>query len=718
MPASGRPETVARLSILARSLAREGHLVLRDAHLLTSHLHNTILIDEGEDGAAGDLLREARRAHGDRPWLRLTDRPPPAASRHPMARVLDLPSSVQALAWSPDGRHLATGGFDDSVQLWDRQGGAPRLLAGHDPTGELGHREPVVALAWPTPTSLASASLDGTAQLWNPESGTRGGRISGGGRVFDVAAAPDGERFATAHEAGSVGVLSTTGAHATLEATGRIFTVAWSPDGRWLAAGGDATTVWVWDARDGALAASLQGHTGWVQAVAWSPDGRTLATAGRDPTIRRWSTGTWDRLPPLGGAGPHTSALAWSPTGGELASAGWDRAVVVWDVAAGRPRTTYLGHVRWINALAWSPDGARLASADADGQVVLWDTATDGSTPAGHDAEVRTVALSPDGRLLASGGGGEPASEPGHRDTTVRLWAVPSGAPLGCLEGHDDAIMGLVWSPDGRTLASGSQDRTVRLWDPTAATLRTVAFETGGYVMAWSPDGTVASTAGDDRILLKDPSWRTIAALEGHTAPVTALAWSPDGGLLASGGRDGAILLWRRGTVLTRLEGASRQIHALAWSPDGQLLGAGSGISSVALQAMTRGTVEVRAAGAQVGVPLTEATGLLERVKDCTVRCWQVTTGELRAELRGHRDPVRALAWSADGAVLASAGEDRAVHVWDVANGRRRGTAYGRSWLLDVHLDADGTTVLVVDDGATTGNRPILYRFDRAVPPR
>ena len=107
-----------------------------------------------------------------------------------------------------------------------------------------------------------------------------------------------------------------------------------------------------------------------------------------------------------------------------------------------------------------------------------------------------------------------------------------------------------------------------------------------------------------------------------------------------------------------------------------------------------------------------------ERARDCTVRWWQANTGELRAGLRGHRDPFRALPWSADGAVLASAGEDRAVHVWDVTSGRRRGPAYARSWLLDVHLDADGSTVLAVDDGAATGNQPIVYRFDRAVPPR
>ena len=279
--------------------------------------------------------------------------------------------------------------------------------------------------------------------------------------------------------------------------------LAYSSDGALLAVA-SSIGVWLYDAQTYQERAVLTGHTDGVLSVAFSPDGQTLASGSRDDTVRLWDVATGTLQQTLTHTGSVTS-VAFSPDGQTLASGvdGWTSTICLWDVATGVLQYTLLAHKGGLSSVAFSPDGQTLASAGGwDALVSLWDVATGTfqQSLAGHTAVtlLRSVAFSPDGSMLASAGG--------WRDKTVRLWDVATGTLQQTLTGHTDIVESVVFSPDSRTLASGSIDATVRLWDVATGTLQHTLTE--------------------------------------YTAGVLSVVFSPDGRTLASGSEDGTVFLW------------------------------------------------------------------------------------------------------------------------------------------------------------------------------
>jgi WD40 repeat protein len=256
--------------------------------------------------------------------------------------------------------------------------------------------------------------------------------------------------------------------------------------------------------------AELRDFRGAVASVAWSRDGKFLATGSAEPSdkLRIWDSTSWKAVRQWDPSGQYlVDSLAWSPDGTQLAVGVGD--LEVWEVASGRMVAKLLP-VGGVHSVTWSPDGKLLAftsSLDPDrgdeGVVVVWDPskgdgpASEANTVvlAGHLGLVHSVTWSPDGRSLASGG----------EDTTVKVWDLSAKQNTVTLSGHTEAIRAVSWSPDGRLLASGSSDDTIRVWD------------TG--------------------------SNQTKATLQ-HPNDVTSLAWSPDATRLASGCDDATIRIW------------------------------------------------------------------------------------------------------------------------------------------------------------------------------
>lgn len=279
--------------------------------------------------------------------------------------------------------------------------------------------------------------------------------------------------------------------------------VAFSPDGAMLASGSDDATARLWDVASGEELHTLSGHEDYVNAVAFSPDGAILASGGYDGVVNLWSTADGTLIETLDLDGAVVSSVAFSPDGTTLATAAGD--VILWDVAnAETIATLQSADFAEPYGLDYNADGTLLAAGEDSGLIRLWNPAVAqvSLTLEGHEDYVRDVAFSPDGTRLVSG----------SDDYSVRVWDTTTGEQQFLLEGHTDWVRGVAWSPDGSKIASASDDRTVRIWDAETGEALAVLRGHGDWVnsVAFSPDGaTLASASDDGRVLLWDANKTT-----------------------------------------------------------------------------------------------------------------------------------------------------------------------------------------------------------------
>ncbi|MCI0456777.1 MAG: protein kinase, partial [Gemmataceae bacterium] len=358
--------------------------------------------------------------------------------------------NVWSVAFSPDGKRLASASSDKSVKVWEAQ-------TGQELFSLQGHTDRVWSVAFNRDGKrLASASGDKTVKVWNAQTGQELLTFKGHtGEVRSVTFSPDGKRLASGsgtwdatkqvYVAGEVKVWEAQTGQELLTLKGHtegVWSVAFSPDGKRLASGSWDNTVKVWEAQTGQELLSLKGQVGYPQGVTFSPDGKHLASALQDRTVKVWDSQTGQELLSLKGHTRGISGVAFSPDGKRLASASRDRTLKVWDSQTGQELLSLKGHSGMVWSLAFSPDGKRLASASEDGTVKIWDATTSPEDRffSGHTSYVTGVASSPDGKRLAS------ASD----DRTVKVWDAQTGQELLSLQGNIGRVLGVAYSPDGK----------------------------------------------------------------------------------------------------------------------------------------------------------------------------------------------------------------------------------------------------------------------------
>ena len=580
-------------------------------------------------------------------------------------------SYVNSVAFSADSKKLVSGGEDGTARLWDVQTGQLlRTYEGHKAVAKAFHRNegqavPVKSVAFsPDGKTIASGGDDEDVMLWATDTGQLLHNLTlrapgtfyllgGPDPIYSVAFSPDGSKLVNTNSR-YIYIWDVTTGKQLMKSTGTsgsyLYSVKFSSDGITFATGGSRSKVQLWGARTGKFWQSLEGprsryrYRYTVNSVDFSPDGKILASGGSDDKIDLWDASTGEHLRTFQGHTSSVLGVSFSPKGRTLASASWTE-IIFWNTDTGRHKHIITGHTRPVYSVAFSPDGRAVASGADDGTIQFWNPRSGQplNTLKGHTEQVYSVAFSPNGKTLASGG----------KDTRIHLWDVSTAENIRTLIGHEKAVTyggsvnSVDFSRDGKTLLSGGNDNTIRLWDVNTGQLNQTIWA-GGLIgsVSFSPDGQtfVSAATGLPSYSNRDRAggvqlWDLRTGRRVKTFVISKIVFkkyhsiqsavfSPDGSKIV-GSFNNEIWFWdsRSGEHLRKLTGHSVNVRRVAFSPDGKTL-------------VSVGNQEIR--------------------------LWDVNTGELKDTFSGHTGSVNGVAFAPDGNTLVSGSWDGTMMLWQL----------------------------------------------------
>ena len=629
--------------------------------------------------------------------------------------------TVECAAFSPDGKRIASGSWDNTAKLYDADG--------KDVATRRGHNRGVMALAFSPDSSLLStvsgdhtASVAGEVRLWDAADGKDRGLIgkhddmalgvaysaagktlvtigrdralrewdltrrselralrptgptTGESKVIQAFAySPDGDRLAVAGEGGEIALWSVSDRKVLVRLTGHtdtVIAIAWSKDGKLTTASADKTAI-IWDL-EARKPRHILKHAGAVYALAISTDGKTIATGGFDKVIRLWNADSGELKGQREGHTASVRCLAFNPNGDELASGAADYSIRQWSLTGDIVRELH-GHSRSVRSLTYLPPGL-LASGGDDGRLLVWNSS--------EGAVLHSFGPYPDGVLSVAASAKSSFVVAGLGNGKVHVLDPHEGQTRAVLMGASEATHTVAVSPDGRQVAAGGFDKTIRLWSAgMTPTQPAVAYAHASPVRATviSPDRAIVVTGGADGTirLFDSQSANETARWKAHEGAVEAIAFSADGSALASGGADKSVRVWRvqDRSLVKELSDHPGPVRWVALSAKANLVATGSTDADVRVHDLVGGTVK-----------------------------------KLNAEA-----PPAALQFLADDSLL-SAGGPRA-YLWDVREARVLDTLDGGQFarVTGAAGTADGKLFAIAGDPAPGSQRPEDVGYSRVL---
>lgn len=550
---------------------------------------------------------------------------------------------IESISYSPEGKFLASaGGNDQNVIIWHMQTGKELKrfdLGVYVDKVRFSKNGKYIAVKGYS----KDRQYKDTIKLWNIETGEHIESFDG----ISFSFSPDGTSLATCGGGKSIRIWNIK--------TGRVretfqnkntggYDITYSPDGKLIAAIYNKEII-LWDVKQKRVHKRLEGHNGDVTGVSFSPKGQRLVSCSRDKTVRLWDIETGKQLRVLYSHDRLIADVAYSPSGEFIASGSWDQSAVIYNVQQHTIVKVFRDIPEYLKCICFSPDEKKLAvSGDTIVELAI-DRETVAKTLSGKIMGISAVEVSHDGKYIAAG----------CRDKTIKLWDFNNLKLSRTLRGHTGNVNTLQFSRDGTYLISGSEDATIRIWDPERGKeirtltgheeeIRSLCTASGGkYIISASGDGTIKVWLTSTGELLE-----TYRGKYDYAMYTNSIDMSPIDNTFAIA-ESGSVSLYDfipGGVTVTDdwfvkkhdFEGESNQIKVLQFSPDGKYIASGSNYD-------------------------------FTYNEPSTISLYNPTKTEIITSMQGHRSDVKDLAFSKDGTLLASAGNDRTVRIWDVKNG-------------------------------------------------